>query len=102
MPSIFALGPRDFFTVSPLGLIRRFADEMDRAFSNLGGVATPANEEVGWMPAIVAGFHSISDFLPQSGGVFFSGFATNQAKVYSGYDGELKALRRTSSGEEAQ
>jgi len=52
VPSIFTLGPRDFFTTSPLGLMRRFADEMDRAFSNLGNLTATANEEAGWMPAI--------------------------------------------------
>ena len=53
MPSAFSLGPRDFFTLSPLGLMRRFADEMDRAFSNFGGLAPASgNEELAWMPAV--------------------------------------------------
>src|ERR1700719_3832813 len=36
LPSIFSISPRDFFTQSPLGLMRRFADEMDRAVSGFG------------------------------------------------------------------
>lgn len=51
-PSVFALGPRDFFTLSPLGLMRRFADEMDRAFSNFGVSATGRGEELTWTPAV--------------------------------------------------
>jgi HSP20 family protein len=53
-PSLFSWGPRDFFTMSPLGLMRRFADEMDRAFSNF---ATPSGStswgrELTWAPAV--------------------------------------------------
>ena len=53
-PSTFALSPRDFFTMSPLGLMRRFADEMDRAFSNFGvtSAGTTGAQELAWMPAI--------------------------------------------------
>ena len=53
-PSSFALNPRDFFTMSPLGLMRRFADEMDRAFSNFGvpSTGTSWGEELTWMPAV--------------------------------------------------
>lgn len=54
VPSVFALGPRDFFTTSPLGLMRRFADEMDRVFSNLGasGQRNASGEELAWIPVI--------------------------------------------------
>lgn len=53
-PSSFALSPRDFFTMSPLGLVRRFADEMDRAFSSFGlpSTGTSWGEELTWMPAV--------------------------------------------------
>jgi HSP20 family protein len=46
--------PRDFFTTSPLGLMRRFADEMDRVFSNFGGTSsgTSFGEELTWAPPI--------------------------------------------------
>lgn len=54
MPSILALGPRDFFTMNPYGLMRRFADEMDRVFSNWGasGQRSAAGEELAWVPAV--------------------------------------------------
>jgi HSP20 family protein len=53
-PSISLLSPRDFFTMSPLGLMRRFADEMDRAFSNLGATPTGTSwgREPAWAPAV--------------------------------------------------
>jgi HSP20 family protein len=54
VPSVFSLSPREFFTVSPLGLMRRFADEMDRAFSNLGasGQRNATGEDLAWMPVV--------------------------------------------------
>ncbi len=54
VPSVFSLSPRDFFTSSPLGLMRRFADEMDRVFSNLGasGQRSSGGEELAWMPVV--------------------------------------------------
>ena len=54
VPSVFSLSPRDFFTMSPVGLMRRFADEMDRVFSNLGasGQRNSAGEELAWMPVV--------------------------------------------------
>lgn len=53
-PSTLAWSPRDFFTMSPLGLMRRFADEMDRVFSNLGGASTGTSrgEELAWIPPV--------------------------------------------------
>jgi HSP20 family protein len=53
-PSISSLTPRDFFTISPLGLMRRFADEMDRAFANFGGISTGTSvgQELIWAPPI--------------------------------------------------
>lgn len=53
LPSIFAVSPRDLFTLSPLGLMRRFADEMDRMFSSLGGPASSTSlDELAWVPAL--------------------------------------------------
>ncbi len=54
LPTAFPLSPRDFFTLSPLGLMRRFADEMDRAFSNLGvsSTGTSQGQELTWIPAV--------------------------------------------------
>jgi HSP20 family protein len=49
-----SISPRDFFTSSPLGLMRRFADEMDRVFSGFGGISpgTYPNEGLAWTPAV--------------------------------------------------
>lgn len=53
LPSIFAVSPRDLFTLSPLGLMRRFADEMDRMFSTLGGPTSGTTlDELAWVPAV--------------------------------------------------
>lgn len=52
VPSLFSLTPRDFFTMSPFGLMRRFADEMDRTFSGFSGTATRGGQELTWAPAI--------------------------------------------------
>lgn len=53
LPSIFAVSPRDLFTLSPLGLMRRFADEMDRMFLSLGGPASGTSlDELAWVPAV--------------------------------------------------
>lgn len=35
-PSLFSLSPRDFFNTSPFELMRRFTEEMDRAFEGWG------------------------------------------------------------------
>src|SRR5258708_35542015 len=40
LPTAFPLSPRDFFTLSPLGLMRRVADEIEPAFSDLGVSST--------------------------------------------------------------
>jgi HSP20 family protein len=54
MPSLFSLTPRDFFTMSPFGMMRRFADEVDRMFSSFAspGTGTTWNQEMTWAPAI--------------------------------------------------
>jgi HSP20 family protein len=48
------LSPKDFFTSSPLGLMRRFADEMDRALAGFAGLSsgTPSGEELTWIPPV--------------------------------------------------
>ncbi len=35
-PSLFSMSPREFFAASPFELMRRFTNEMDRAFAGLG------------------------------------------------------------------
>lgn len=49
-PSLWR-SPSEFFSMSPFALMRRFSDEMDRAFSNTwSGFGT--SEAGGWSPAI--------------------------------------------------
>ena len=54
LPVNLPLSPRDFFTASPLGLMRRFADEIGRTFSSFGvpSTGTSSSEELNWMPAV--------------------------------------------------
>ncbi|HXG91555.1 MAG TPA: Hsp20/alpha crystallin family protein [Blastocatellia bacterium] len=52
-PSLFSLSPRDFFTASPFELMRRFTDEMDRAFESFGLMRGFGSGEMDvWTPAI--------------------------------------------------
>jgi HSP20 family protein len=53
LPSILAITPRDFLTMSPFGLMRRFTEELDRVFSNLGGTSSGTGlQEFAWVPAV--------------------------------------------------
>jgi HSP20 family protein len=53
LPSLFSLSPRDFFTASPFELMRRFTDEMDRAFENFGLSRGIGGGEIDmWAPAV--------------------------------------------------
>src|SRR5260370_36924917 len=40
LTTAFPLRPRELFTLSPLGLMTRFSEEVDPAFSNLSGAFT--------------------------------------------------------------
>jgi HSP20 family protein len=53
LPSVLAITPRDFLTMSPFGLMRRFTEEMDRMFSSLGGSTSSTSlDELAWVPAV--------------------------------------------------
>ena len=53
VPSIFSVSPGEFFTMSPVTLMRRFAEDIDRAFSGLGRRERGGLEqEFNWMPAV--------------------------------------------------
>jgi HSP20 family protein len=55
LPSIFSVSPGEFFTMSPITLMRRFTEDIDRAFSGLGrhlGRQGDTAEEFDWMPTI--------------------------------------------------
>lgn len=47
-PSLFSLSPREFFSTGPFELMRRFTNEMDRAFAGWGG----RGEGHVWAPAV--------------------------------------------------
>src|SRR5262249_50738376 len=53
-PSIFSLGPGEFFTMSPITLMRRLTEDLDRAFSGLGRISRrgTAEEEFTWAPSV--------------------------------------------------
>lgn len=52
-PSLFSLGPRDFFNASPFELMRRFTEEMDRTFENFGLSRGFGGGEMDlWTPAV--------------------------------------------------
>jgi|SRR5579872_1493343 len=49
-PSLFSLGPSEFFNANPFTLMRRLTEEMDRAFENFGG--RRGSELDQWLPAV--------------------------------------------------
>jgi HSP20 family protein len=48
-PSLWSLHPRDFFSLSPFDLMRRFSDDMDRFF---GRFSREMGEPSAWAPSI--------------------------------------------------
>jgi HSP20 family protein len=48
LPSLFSMDPREFFSMSPFTLMRRFTEQMDRAFSGMG----MREEDVLWAPPV--------------------------------------------------
>jgi HSP20 family protein len=48
--SLFSLSPSEFFTQTPFALMRRFTEEMDRMFEEVGG--RRGSESALWSPAI--------------------------------------------------
>lgn len=53
-PSVFSLGPGEFFTMSPISLMRRLTEDLDRAFSGLGGLSRRggSEEDFTWVPSV--------------------------------------------------
>jgi HSP20 family protein len=54
-PSIFSVSPSEFFTMSPITLMRRFTEDIDRAFSTFAGNLGRdgrSEHEVNWIPAV--------------------------------------------------
>ena len=51
LPSIFSVSPGEFFTLSPITLMRRLTEDIDRAFSGLAGTGQ-SEEDVTWAPSV--------------------------------------------------
>ena len=53
-PSLFSLTPNEFFRISPFGLMRRFAEEMDRNFWGWEGAPARgvSEEQIAWTPSV--------------------------------------------------
>jgi HSP20 family molecular chaperone IbpA len=53
-PSIFSVSPGEFFTMSPITLMRRFTEDIDRAFGFRSGQnrGESLEQEVNWVPAV--------------------------------------------------
>ena len=52
-PSMFALSPSAVFSMSPFELMRRFTDELDRAFEGLGLARGAGGGEIElWTPSV--------------------------------------------------
>jgi HSP20 family protein len=55
LPSMFSLSPREFFSMSPFEIMRRFTDEIDRSFEEFGlsrGMGFGGRETAMWSPAV--------------------------------------------------
>jgi HSP20 family protein len=55
-PSVFSVSPGEFFTMSPITLMRRFTEDIDRAFGLSTGRSRSdldfSTEDVTWMPTV--------------------------------------------------
>ncbi len=54
-PSIFSVSPSEFFTMSPIALMRRFTEDIDRAFSTFAGNLGregQSEHDANWIPAV--------------------------------------------------
>src|SRR4030088_2996743 len=57
-PSVFSVSPGEFFTLSPITLMRRFTEDIDRAFglssgrSRSGGDFDISSDDFTWVPTI--------------------------------------------------
>lgn len=52
LPSIFSVSPGEFFTLSPITLMRRLTEDIDRAFSGFTGGTSLSDEDVTWAPTV--------------------------------------------------
>ena len=52
LPSIFSVSPGEFFTLSPITLMRRLTEDIDRAFSGFTGGTGLSDEDLTWAPTV--------------------------------------------------
>ena len=54
LPSVFSVSPGEFFTMSPITLMRRFTEDIDRAFGLGTGFrrGQGSEQEFNWVPAV--------------------------------------------------
>jgi len=54
LPSVFSVSPGEFFTMSPITLMRRFTEDIDRAFGLGSGFhrGQGSEQEFNWVPAV--------------------------------------------------
>ncbi len=54
LPSVFSVSPGEFFTMSPITLMRRFTEDIDRAFGLGSGFhrGQGMEQEFNWVPAV--------------------------------------------------
>jgi len=54
LPSVFSVSPGEFFTMSPITLMRRFTEDIDRAFGLGSGFhrGQGLEQEFNWVPAV--------------------------------------------------
>jgi HSP20 family protein len=54
LPSVFSVSPGEFFTMSPITLMRRFTEDIDRAFGLGSGFqrGLSSEQEFNWVPAV--------------------------------------------------
>jgi HSP20 family protein len=54
IPSVFSVSPGEFFTMSPITLMRRFTEDIDRALGLGNASALPGNtrQDIDWVPPV--------------------------------------------------
>jgi HSP20 family protein len=54
LPSVFSVSPGEFFTMSPITLMRRFTEDIDRAFGLANGLSRReySDQEFNWVPPV--------------------------------------------------
>jgi HSP20 family protein len=51
-PSVFSVSPGEFFTMSPVRLMRRLTEDLDRAFFGTTGMNREFEQDLTWVPSV--------------------------------------------------